>query len=662
MNNRISIFLVGLMVLQLLLPSLAAPIQAATSIPGLTFEKTSSKSVVNVGETFTYSIAYSVVDSSRNGQEITIVDTIPSQFEILEGDWTFRNGQTLTFGPEMLTSGTAGQFDIEVKARPTGVNNAVQTTNTASVTVVDTNEMTTSSAIVTINTDPNSSSIGNYVWIDTNEDGNQDDGERGINDVDVKLYNSVKQFIAQTKTKDNAGHSGYYKFVGLPQGTYYLQFIVPTGYRFTKVLNENPDSSAFDSTKTDSNGMTDAIVVSAGEEKEMVDVGMVQLPGKIGNYVWIDANKNGIQDAGEPGIGGVNVKLYDSGKNAIKTTTTDSSGYYRFEGLPQGTYYVQFTVPTDYKFTKSEAATPENDSNKIDGNGMTDAIIIGPQSWRNETIDVGMVPLGTIGNYVWIDTNEDGIQDAGESGINGIDVKLYDSAKQLAKQTTTTDNAGQSGYYAFKGLPQGTYFVQFIVPKDYKFTKSEAATSENDSNKIDGTGMTDAIVIGQQSWRNETIDAGLVAKRIPSGPSVPSGNSGGSTQKARFSDISGHWAEATIKKALSDGIAKGYTDGTFRPDAKVTRAEFMAMWMNAQILETEITRGYRYKTFRPSASMSRLELEVLIARAAGIDRDSAATMIELGIVNGSNGNLFASDETITRAEAITLIMKLIQTK
>ena len=44
-----------------------------------------------------------------------------------------------------------------------------------------------------------------------------------------------------------------------------------------------------------------------------------------------------------------------------------------------------------------------------------------------------------------------------------------------------------------------------------------------------------------------------------------------------FSDISGHWAENEIERAAAFGWISGYPDGTFRPDARITRAEAMTM-------------------------------------------------------------------------------------
>ena len=71
--------------------------------------------------------------------------------------------------------------------------------------------------------------------------------------------------------------------------------------------------------------------------------------------------------------------------------------------------------------------------------------------------DFGFTPLptGSIGDFVWNDTNGDGVQDPGETGIPGITVTLYDSNGDVIA-TTTTD---QNGNYVFDNLPAGDYTV-----------------------------------------------------------------------------------------------------------------------------------------------------------------------------------------------------------
>lgn len=91
------------------------------------------------------------------------------------------------------------------------------------------------------------------------------------------------------------------------------------------------------------------------------------MPGaSIGNYVWLDNNRNGIQDeAPDAGIDGVTVKLLDASGNVVKTTVTGSDadgrpGYNRFDVIP-GTYRVQFdltTLPSDFVVSSRCSTTP----------------------------------------------------------------------------------------------------------------------------------------------------------------------------------------------------------------------------------------------------------------------------------------------------------------
>lgn len=66
------------------------------------------------------------------------------------------------------------------------------------------------------------------------------------------------------------------------------------------------------------------------------------LPVSLGDRVWNDVNKDGIQDAGEVGIPGVTVKLYNGQGELIATMLTGSNGEYSFNNLPPGDYYIEF--------------------------------------------------------------------------------------------------------------------------------------------------------------------------------------------------------------------------------------------------------------------------------------------------------------------------------
>ena len=101
-------------------------------------------------------------------------------------------------------------------------------------------------------------------------------------------------------------------------------------------------------------------------------------PGALGDYVWNDLNHNGIQDAGEPAVGGVGVELHDATGATIATTTTDASGLYLFDRLNPGNYKVCFvptTIPPGYVFTTKDApgSTRANGSD-AERDGCTDTI------------------------------------------------------------------------------------------------------------------------------------------------------------------------------------------------------------------------------------------------------------------------------------------------
>lgn len=173
-----------------------------------------------------------------------------------------------------------------------------------------------------------------------------------------------------------------------------------------------------------------------------------------------------------------------------------------------------------------------------------------------------------------------------------------------------------------------------------------------------------------------------------------------------FTDITEHWAEREIKRALSQGIINGYPDGTFKPNNPVTRAEFTMMLANALKLEGEdvvlaftdkdqiaawakravvsavqagIITGYEDGSFRPHAPITRAEMALMIAKALNVSYDintrtsfrddedipkwargAVEAIRTLDIVIGRGGNEFIPDGKATRAEAIVMLLRLLE--
>lgn len=171
-------------------------------------------------------------------------------------------------------------------------------------------------------------------------------------------------------------------------------------------------------------------------------------------------------------------------------------------------------------------------------------------------------------------------------------------------------------------------------------------------------------------------------------------------------DINGHWAEEFIQQAVRDGIVKGYVDGSFKPNASVTRAEFTVMLMNAlhtdsdyaeaplsftdrsnigawaqsaiaRAVQAGFIQGDSGGSFRPNDAVTRAEMAVMVANALQLKAESGtsstfadneqipvwaraavAGMQQSGLLNGKGLNTFAPRDNTTRAEAVKLLMSM----
>ncbi|HDB2254052.1 TPA: carboxypeptidase regulatory-like domain-containing protein, partial [Staphylococcus aureus] len=327
--------------------------------------------------------------------------------------------------------------------------------------------------------------IGNYVWEDTNKNGVQELGEKGVGNVTVTVFdNNTNTKVGEAVTKED----GSYLIPNLPNGDYRVEFSnLPKGYEVTPSKQGNNE-------ELDSNGLSSVITVN-GKDNLSADLGIYKPKYNLGDYVWEDTNKNGIQDQDEKGISGVTVTLKDENGNVLKTVTTDADGKYKFTDLDNGNYKVEFTKPEGYTPT---TVTSGSDIEK-DSNGLTTTGVINGAD--NMTLDSGFykTPKYNLGNYVWEDTNKDGKQDSTEKGISGVTVTLKNENGEVL-QTTKTDKDGK---YQFTGLENGTYKVEFETPSGYTPTQVGSGTDEG----IDSNGTSTTGVIKDKD--NDTIDSGF---------------------------------------------------------------------------------------------------------------------------------------------------------
>ncbi|MGE3309907.1 MAG: SdrD B-like domain-containing protein, partial [Limisphaerales bacterium] len=147
-------------------------------------------------------------------------------------------------------------------------------------------------------------------------------------------------------------------------------------------------------------------------------------------------------------------------------------------------------------------------------------------NWDNAFPEVQLIflevpcPCTSLGDYVWLDDNANGIQDEPASnGVNGVQVNLLDcsgapvldGANQPVTTTTANDVNGNPGYYLFRNLLPGCYRVEFELPAGHAFTTQNApgSTGANGSDPDPVTGITGDIPIAYGD-HDLNWDAGLI--------------------------------------------------------------------------------------------------------------------------------------------------------
>ena len=168
-------------------------------------------------------------------------------------------------------------------------------------------------------------------------------------------------------------------------------------------------------------------------------------PFLIGDTVFLDANGNGVQDAGENGVAGVTVELIGTLGTVFATTTTDAAGHYSFP-VEAGTYTVRVAA------SSFNPGGPLAGAIATTNNPQTNTVV-------NDNVlsfDFGFRGTGSLGDRVWLDANANGVQDSGETGINGATVELLDGAGHLLATAVTSGD----GNYTFGRLFAGNYTVR----------------------------------------------------------------------------------------------------------------------------------------------------------------------------------------------------------
>ncbi len=232
----------------------------------------------------------------------------------------------------------------------------------------------------------------------------------------------------------------------------------------------------------------------------------------ISGYVWEDLVGQGIQSNYDKALSDVHVFLYDTNNLLLDSVYTDVNGIYQFENITEGDYYLKFDASSiGYEhFTEPNVVDNDDlDSDVDNSNGQgTTSIYTLSANQSIDNIDAGYFLFSTVGDFVWNDFNENGIQDGGEPGIESVAVELV-CATSPNIYHDTTDAAGHYSFDLSYEIEPGEYNIKFYLPDGYSFTDRDIGMDDNkdsDANPFDGITYYFGIESGdvQNNW-----DAGM---------------------------------------------------------------------------------------------------------------------------------------------------------
>jgi hypothetical protein len=316
--------------------------------------------------------------------------------------------------------------------------------------------------------------IGDFVFVDSNEDGIQNDGASGVPGVVVTLRRAGA-LVTSVTTASNGLYLFSERTLPLLPATTYTVEIVPTQMslsNFRPTLegrggDDARDSDGVPNTNPLSVSVTTPALGSAARQNLTIDFGFVALVNtvKIGNFVFNDTNRNGVQDAGDTPIAGVTLTLR-SAAGVVMSVVTNATGHYEFASgstmgtangvLPNTNYSIVIDLSSGPLVGHQATAARVGGDTQRDSNGehVSRTFVEAPAATgllgtEDLSFDFGFVPVFEVGDFVWRDADGDGVQDAGETGIRDVTVTLQDQGGRTLRSVVTDAN----GRYRFTSVP-----------------------------------------------------------------------------------------------------------------------------------------------------------------------------------------------------------------
>jgi len=432
---------------------------------------------------------------TKEGTEDGISSVVVNLYADTNGSGTLNGGDALVAstitnvnGNYLFTGLSAGNYFVDVDETTLPSTLLALTTADPASTLIT----LAASTITTqnLNADagyslPSNFAMGNRLWHDVNNNGAQDAGEPGIPNVTITVTNGTGTGCAGGCTAVT-DEGGFWIVTGLTNGTFNVT-----------VDTNDADFPRFFTLTSGTNPRTATI---ASADLMNVDFGYVYTgtgsspTGSISGRVFQDMDGDLSYDALEERAS-TTVNLLDEDGNIVATTTTNATGQYSFTGVFVGQYSVQSvdSLGTSYSTLFLNAAQVLTNLNIL-YHSTTETTPDSQSSLAVDGVHANLLQdfgyrrfLGTIGDSIFWDTNENGTQDLGEPGFANVTVRLYDAVwtdgnndgfYQAGEATTTlvdttstiADNplttANEGGTYLFQNLPalaSGHYYLVEVV-------------------------------------------------------------------------------------------------------------------------------------------------------------------------------------------------------
>lgn len=453
------------------------------------------------------------------------------------------------------------------------------------------------------------------VFQDSNGDGKRGDYDRGVPGIEVTLLEGETP-LDSTST-DSDGKAALYARAG----RYTVRVTLPAGYGIS-------DGSVQSRT-------VDLDVSFATGEEEALTLAVAPV-GALGGRVFEDMDNDGIMGDGDPGVAGVTVRIEGNRTGTVREITTDETGEYLFDFLPDDMYTISATLPEGMLYARY-SQTGGDLRSIFTGSNITREFPVRDAA-RVMDKNIGVVENGVISGVAFLDLNYNGRLDEGEPGYAGVTVEALRGSGSESQGKTET---GEDGAFRLEGLRGGDYQLRAILPDDGSIFSVTAEGAASEVNRFE-----------QRSTRREFTIGGLTL------------SSGGETTAlvgvARIASVSGVvFEDAGYDGVLGEedkrlsGIRVYAVDASGQSVADATtngRGEYTLTGLMPGVYTVEVQRkaGYGFTRLRPAedggSHVTALVGEMGVTAEMDIAMGEALTGVNAGMLPASTvGGVFFHD-------------------